>query len=732
MRNQHPLSILIIDDNPGDQILLEENLRSTELAIEKFIFAGSLGEGISALTDNNPSLVFLDLFLPDSHGLQSLSELIKVNAKIPIIIYSGLSDTRTALEAITLGAQDFLIKGDYSNTLLEKTVSYSIERKNNLDELEKSNSKYELLSKVTHDMIWDWDLVTDNVYRNNEGWKKIFRTKPGEEIKTTEDWPKKIHPEDREEVACLVKRALESKDQNVFEAEFRITRDDGTIGYLEDRGYIIRDDAGVAIRIIGASHDITERKNAEAKVILSEQRFKSLVQNSSDLLAIIGAEGNYIYVSPTSFNILGYPPEFFIGKNAFSFIHPDDQETTAHHLARITEVHLIVVPLFRFLNAKGEWRWIESTVTNMLDDKAIGGIVVNSRDVTERKIADDEIAKLSMVAKNTRSGIFILDSKREILWVNDAFTTITEYTLEEVKGKRPSILLSHPDAEPIDFPEIFAKIHAGETFEAERLNRTKSGKPIYVWLQLQTLFNTNGEATHYFGMQTDITLQKELEAKVELEKVLKQKQITEAVYTAQESERSEIGRELHDNVNQLLGAIKLYINMAKTDDAGRDSLLNDASEFTLTAIEEIRKLSKTLITPLIKEIGLIESIKGLAEEIMIVHPIRIQVSGEGMERDSFNHKFKLNVFRICQEQINNTIKHAQAANAWISISESGDKVYLSISDDGVGFDTTIRRNGVGITNIKSRCELYNGLVTLTSQVGSGTNLLIEFDRKNLL
>ena len=197
-------------------------------------------------------------------------------------------------------------------------------------------------------MVWDWDLITGEVYRNTEGWKKIFKTPEGKEVGTREDWQSRIHPDDRQRADQVLDELIKSDTQQLFEVEFRILRDDNTIGYIEDRGYIIRNEKGKAIRIIGASHDITERKNAEEKVLLSEQRFKSLVQNSTDLLAILDAEGNYTYVSPTSKKILGYEPEFLIGKNTFAFIHPDDVQNTLICLAAMATEKFIKVPLFSF------------------------------------------------------------------------------------------------------------------------------------------------------------------------------------------------------------------------------------------------------------------------------------------------------------------------------------------------------------------------------------------------
>lgn len=725
------ISILIIEDNPGDQLLLEENLLSTTLNITGIKIVETLSEGVASLGKNNYSLIFLDLFLPDSSGLNSLTELVKINPRIPIIIYSGLSDTRVALNAITSGAQDFLIKGDYTISLLEKAIRYSIERKHSSDALEASNERYNLVSKATHDMIWDWDLVTDKIYRNSDGWNKIFKTKDDGEG-TRQDWLARIHPEDRERADTAINVLIKSETEEFIEMEFRIIRDDGTTGVIEDRGFLIRNPKGNVIRIIGASHDITDRKKAEHDLLMSEQRFKSLVQNGSDLLAILDESGNYTYVSPTSKTILGFEPAYFTGKSAFDFIHPDDIQEIEQNLLRAATEKFIPVPLFRFKNSEGKWRWIESTITNLMDDPAVRGIVVNSRDVTDKKNADDEIKKLSLVAKETINGVIISDKDHNIVWVNHAFTKLCGYELEEVIGKNPMDVLTGPqvDMDVVNYVNVQNKLAVPFVFEI--INYTKSKQTVLVRVQVQPLFDKNGNVEQFFSLQTDITKERELENNIELEKIIRQKEVTDAVFASQESERSEIGRELHDNVNQLLGATKLYIDMAKTDEVSRELLLTNASTFTLNAIEEIRKLSKTLITPLIKEIGLADSIKDLTEEIMLVHPVRILYMHGEFNETGLSDKFKLNVFRIIQEQINNSLKHARAKTITISIRETDKYLFVAVSDDGIGFDTAKRKNGVGLTNIKSRCELYNGTVLLTSEAGKGTALSVTFHTADLL
>ena len=113
-----------------------------------------------------------------------------------------------------------------------------------------------------------------------------------------------------------------------------------------------------------------------------EARFKSLIENGKDLIAIIDKNGNYSYVGPTSKTVLGVYPYEFIGKNAFEFIHQKDQPRLKHSLARISKIKYITIEPYRFLDANGEWRWIRTELTNHLDTPFINGIVANTHEVT--------------------------------------------------------------------------------------------------------------------------------------------------------------------------------------------------------------------------------------------------------------------------------------------------------------------------------------------------------------
>lgn len=130
--------------------------------------------------------------------------------------------------------------------------------------------------------------------------------------------------------------------------------------------------------------DISERRAAERALEASEQRFKALVQNGSDVISIIDREGTYLYMSPSSIATLGVGPQFWVGRNVLEFVHPEDMEMIRELLdASHTTKQLHIKP-FRFKRNGTEYRWIETIITDMTDDPAVGGLVSNTKDVTER------------------------------------------------------------------------------------------------------------------------------------------------------------------------------------------------------------------------------------------------------------------------------------------------------------------------------------------------------------
>ena len=187
--------------------------------------------------------------------------------------------------------------------------------------------------------------------------------------------------------------------------------------------------------IVINSRDITEKIEQEEKLLQSEKRFKALIQEGSDLIGILDTDGNYSYVSPTSNSVLGIPPEEFIGRNAFEFIHPDDEKRVLAKLRKVTTENKETLEPYRFLNHKKEWRWVETVLTNMLDNPSVKGIVANSRDITDKVEQEEKIIRtekrFETLIENSSDCITIISPEGETIYFSKAIKNIIGYSPSE-------------------------------------------------------------------------------------------------------------------------------------------------------------------------------------------------------------------------------------------------------------------------------------------------------------
>ncbi len=731
--NRLPLTILIVEDNPGDLFLLEELLRGSSLPIKQLIKVTSANEACKVLQKEEINLVLLDLSLPDSNGLQSYEIVDEYAGSIPIVVLTGLIDMEVALETMASGAQDYLIKGEFDEKLLEKSIQYSIERKKSQESLRESIDRYKFVTRVTNDVVWDMNLSTKRILWAEENMKRIF----GYDIENGETdfdfWSDKIHPDDHDRVVKKLLDACDDDNTDRWDDEYRFRRSNGEYAYILDKGYLLYLN-GKWVRMIGSMQDITERKIAELKLLDSEKRFRSLVQNGSDMIKILDSSGIFTFSSPSVEKVLGYSQEEIVGKSTFEFIHPDDLQDILNHFQVIKKTDYHEIPYFRFKNKNGEWRWLETKLTNLLADPAVQGIVSNSRDVTEKKKAEEAILaseeRYRSLFFNNPMSIYIWDiDTLEVLEVNDTAQKEYGYSRDEFLSKNMKDLRKKENIEKyLLFVEELKKTGQDMIMQGVWKHLRKNGEEITMEIYSQKIFFKERNAV--LALANNIDEKIRLESKLAEEREAKQKEITEAVIRVQEKERYEISRELHDNVNQQLTVAMMYIATAEKGANNAEALLKQSSGFIYNAIEEIRKLSKALVTPLIKDFGLCKAIEGLLEDIQPANnSIHFDFFCENFYEEDIHYEFKLSIYRIVQEQMNNILKHAKAKEVVIELYRD-EVIRLSVNDNGVGFDTKKKRKGIGIHNIQTRVGLYGGQINIHSEPGKGCQLRIEFPITN--
>ncbi|MEO8794587.1 MAG: PAS domain S-box protein [Daejeonella sp.] len=239
-----------------------------------------------------------------------------------------------------------------------------------------------------------------------------------------------IHPDDLDEALQIELSMQAGETINSFENRY-IHKNGSVVPILWTANWVETDKIFYCV-----GREASERKEQKRATELNEQRFRALVQSSSDLIAILTKEAIYSYVSPTVSHILGYDATFYIGKNKFSFIHPEDKNYLLEVFEKISQNYKLELRPYRVCDSNGKWHWLETVMTNLLDDPAVNGIIINSKDITNRKQIEDERTHLSLrlnhLIENNNDALFTLNEDWIITSFNSVFQNFRQLPYEDL------------------------------------------------------------------------------------------------------------------------------------------------------------------------------------------------------------------------------------------------------------------------------------------------------------
>jgi PAS domain S-box-containing protein len=409
----------------------------------------------------------------------------------------------------------------------------------------------------------------------------------------------------------------------------------------------------------------------------------------------------------------------------------------------VSQVHEIAVT-----KRKGNWEIVEVPATKQtklqlardkkeLEDK----VAKRTRDLTETNTRlKKEIEQHKITQDN------LLKTEANLRTVFDA--TDTAYVLLE--SDLTILLFNHRAADYVR-KVFYWNLKTGDNIHdfltperkvlfADRVQRAVKGEQINfetrydledkssLWYHIR-LFPIPKDDKDIFGLVlacTDITERRLLENQLEKERLERIKEITDAVITAEESERQEIGRELHDNIQQILVSSRLFLSMIKEKDisASGNKYLQQTNQMIMSAVDEIRNLSHSMIAPFMEGTTLREAIEKIISNTTSTSGITISLEAAGLDESRLSEKLRLTIFRIIQEQFNNILKYSKASIVLLQIAQGDNNLSLIIKDNGVGFDTSKNITGIGLMNIKARASLFNGEVNICSSPGEGFELSV--------
>ncbi|MCA1729569.1 MAG: PAS domain S-box protein, partial [Actinobacteria bacterium] len=343
---------------------------------------------------------------------------------------------------------------------------------------------------------------------------QIYGYAPGEFAPTVDKLMELVHPDDRNLVRKNIDVAIHESEP--YDFEHRIVRPDGEERVIHRQAEIVFDEGGEALRMIGTVHDLTARRRAEEKLKESEGRFRSLIQNSSDITTILEEDGAISYKSPAVERVLGYGQEEMLGERVFDYVHPEDVEYVRRTFAANLESPGANPPVqFRFRHADRSWRYVEAVRNNLLDDPNVRGVVVNTRDITERKEAEKALKeseeRYRAVVKQTAEAIFLVDGEtKRIQEYNAKFQELLGYTPEDLREITLYEIVAH-NRESVD-SNIRDVLEKKKHSIGERTYRRKDGSLVDL--------EVNANCISYDGREVmcivarDITERKQAEEKL--------------------------------------------------------------------------------------------------------------------------------------------------------------------------------------------------------------------------
>src|SRR5215211_2787021 len=319
------------------------------------------------------------------------------------------------------------------------------------------------------------------------------------------------HPDDLEVDLGHLKRVL-AGEIRTYQMEKRYLHKDGHVVWALLSVSVVHDEEDEPLYFVSQIQDVSERKNVERVIIESEQRFRSLVQNSSDIITILEADGTVRYVSPAVERVTGYKPEEQIGTNAFGSVHPDDKEQALNTLAEVLKRPGLHPPLeFRVPHKDGSWRYLEHVVNNLLDDPSVNGIVVTSRDVTERTESEERLRRAEeryrTLVERVPAVVYVQELGRpdSPMYMSPRIEALTGYTPEECKDQDMRWRMVHPEDRKRMQSENERTGEPGEVFVSEYRVLHREGRTVWVRNE-SVLIEAEASGSRYWqGFMLDIT-----------------------------------------------------------------------------------------------------------------------------------------------------------------------------------------------------------------------------------
>ncbi len=476
--------------------------------------------------------------------------------------------------------------------------------------------------------------------------------------------------------------------------------------------------------------------------------FETIMQHTQDILVIVDKSQIVQFVTPSLEMILGYRPEEFVGQNAFTPVFSEDRNRLITSHREVVAYKEPRVDEYRVFHKSGELKYLESRVMPIPNDSD-ELVVVSIRDITLRKSIESELEKRKNRYQFLQNQLkYYSQDLSMVLKVSDLNNRLIQELNTVIPDAEPSIVIYHHDTKrfegycPNGLPACMPALIVG--------------KPQYDHDLLHILIGERKERAHILSIKKS-SLNESMDSiwfetfifytvmvfeslnvienlMDQLENVLQKNEkpqwMLRLLFNLSEKQRMELSSDLHDIVLQ--EQLQLYQNLdvilqEHHFEGEVTHQLKGIERGILDSIHQIRMTCNELRPPMLREMGLLKSLKDLVEYTEVTSSFTIKFATEHTESLVLNEEETIGIYRIVQELLNNAVKHSQASNLHFHINRFGNMFHLHYKDDGKGFETeklTPTFKSIGLTGMRERVKSLGGKIEFESEPGKGLRVRV--------
>ncbi len=555
---------------------------------------------------------------------------------------------------------------------------------------------------------------TSGIFKNlNPEWEKILGYSISDLV--GKRFIELVHPDDLEETRINTQLA---KTHPIPSFTNRFRHKNGSYRWIEWKSFPAK---GL---IFASARDITEHKKAEDEVKVSEQKFRSIFENSTVGIALVGLKGEYIMVNQAFCSMLGYSSDELTKLNLFVLTHPDDIDKSSKNMQDViigTGKELSFTK--RYIHKNGNTIWTEVSSRLLLDNvNKPMYFITHIKDVTKRVQAENEfktLASLNNAILETVTVGLAYTVGRIIQWSNDLFCKLFGYENFEIIGHDTNKLYKDKELYQNIGEAAYAALSKGETYSTEALAKKKDGQLFWVYLSA-TALDSSRPLEGSIWMVQDITPQKEME-----------KKLFEAILQTEEKEKQGFAQDLHDELGPFLSGIKLYIDeieLASRNKNHQKELVEYLRKMVDEAIIKTRIISNSMMSNILMDFGLGKALTAFVDKMNYIHGVEIKLDLGGMN-GGLSKTMEITIYRVVIELINNSLKHANPRTIMVILNQRPDSLNAVYKDDGKGFNIEEELkspSGIGLTSIFNRLKSCHAHYKFSSRPNGGMTFEFNF------